>query len=192
MRTVWALSVVLLLVGGTAQAQQRYDYDITIRRLNTAEQQLLYEYNRAIDMRKFDIEHQLEAIRAQRLEVERIRAGAAQPAPVVQQTVVVQPAAAAQPAPAPAPASPPPPDWKQIEKPHVVLKGIMKTGDKYSALVSGGQIVKEGDLFITTYKGEDRWWKVLGVTATEAKVQRVDEKGKPLKDAEPLSVGVTP
>ena len=140
-------------------------------------------------MKKFEIEQQIESVRKERAEVERQRVealaappgGYAMPAPPTPPAVIEPPllqlesetppqsfiqrlfgkyAAPRTNAPPPAP---PPPDWKTVEQPQVVVKGVFKTGGRYSALVSGGQIVYAGDVFSTRYRGSNLFWRVTEI-----------------------------
>lgn len=171
--------VALMLMAAGASAQnnvQRYEIEIT--RLNSEEALLLKQYNKAIDMRKYDIERQLETVRSQRMEIERLRADALQSAaqivagPSSSRTVTHVHEYV--------PVTPPTPDWKEIEKPTVVVKGIMDMGGKRAALVSGGQIVFSNDVFSTTYQGKVHYWRVTEVTADAARFAEVDSGGQPL------------
>jgi len=50
----------------------------------------------------------------------------------------------------------------------IVVKGIVRSGDRMGAMLSGGELVFEGDVFSTTYKGRSYSWKVDSVTWEKA------------------------
>jgi hypothetical protein len=167
--------LITCLMVSTTLGQHRRNYDITIRRLNTAEQQLLHDYNRAIGLRKYQIQDQLEAVRRQKLEIERLRAGVVNKPSYSYR----KPSSRSRSTYRPYRYSPPKPDWKDVEKPHVVVKGTAQFGDRYGALVSGGRMVFSNDVFSTTYKNEVMHWRVLEVTVHDARFERVNPDGTP-------------
>ena len=198
-KNLWIAALLFLATGILVLADS---YDITIRQINTSEQQLLEEQRYAGGMRRFEIEKELKTIRDQRLEIERIRAEAlksaaelrtatlrqTQPQPIVNQNIQQNDAA-------PAPQSsrrsrtrvdsPPEKNWRTEESAQVAVRGILKKGDRYCALVSGGQIVFSNDLFTTTYKGQTKHWRVTHVDRDRALFQPVTAAGAPLPEPAP-------
>ncbi len=180
----WICLLIVGLLASTALADTRR-YDITIRKLYTAEQQLLYEHKRTIGLKQFEIERQLKEVRSQRLEIERLRTEAARTrantdaeyartrgtrrsTPVRHYTpAVVEP------------------DWKTVESPDVVVKGTFREGDRMAALVSGGKTVHESEVFSTTYRGELKYWRGMEISQHDAYFQQVERDGSPLRPDEP-------
>lgn len=174
------LVLAYFLLAGLAHGQTVRHYDITIRNLYTAEQQLLYEQKRTIGLHRHEIDRQLEKVRQQRLEIERLRAAAVQRSGSGASS---RPRRSAAP-PRQVVYRPPEPDWKTLETPHVLVKGTMMVDGRRGALVSGGQIVHSNQVFATKYQGETRWWRVTAIDDSGARFERVTESGAPY--AEPV------
>ena len=169
----------MTLVGTMAWGQSTHHYDITIRRLNTAEQQLLYEQKRTIGLKKFEIDKQLAEIRRQKAACYRSRAPT---------TVYSNSSKSRRPSSyrRPAPYRPPEPDWKTIEAPFVTVKGTMMVDGRMAALVSRGQIVHSNEVFATSYQGETRYWRVREINSIGAEFDRVTSSGQPWVEPKPV------
>lgn len=180
----WICFLLVGLFASTALADTRR-YDITIKRLNTAEQQLLHEHKKTIGLKQFEIERQIQEIRKQRLEIERLRTQAARTrantaAEYSRARQTRRSTAARRYTPAVVE-----PDWKTVETPDVTVKGTFREGDRMAALVSGGKTVHENEVFSTTYRGELKYWKVMEITQHDAYFQQVERDGSPWKPKQP-------
>ena len=171
-----------------AVAEDNRKYDVTILELRDTEQLLLHQYEHAVGLRKFEIERQLKEVRRQRMEIERLRAEAAkayhesrcgEQKVNVQQTQIIYPNWYGYGFPKENVRSAS--DWKEVETPDVVVKGIIKFGDTYGAFVSGGKIVYSNDVFSTTYQGSSLYWRVTGISLDGATFVRVNPDGSPLE-----------
>jgi hypothetical protein len=181
----WLWIVIAGLLASTAGADTRH-YDIKIRHLNTAEEQLLYEHKRTIGLKQFEIERQLKEVRRQRLELERLRTEASR----TRATAYAEQTRTRRSTPRKAPVRyvAPQPDWKTVETPDVVVKGTFREGDRMAALVSGGKTVHTDEVFSTRYRGKLKYWKVLEITQHDAYFQQVERDGSPLRPPEPVVV----
>lgn len=172
--------MAVLVVATTAGAQRVRQYDITIRRLNTAEQQLLHEQRTAIGLKKFEVDKQLKEVRKQRMEIQRLRSGvhsSQQPQHYSNQSATPRRTTQTY--------RPPEPDWKIVESPTVQVKGTFKRGGQMVAMVNGGQVVSSNDVFATTYRGETMYWRAREITEWGGDFKRVDFDGNPYSEDEP-------
>ena len=179
----WKVIIFIGLTATIAYSDSVRRYDITLRELNTAEQQLLYEQKRTIGLKKFEVDRQLKEVRRQRIEIERLRAEGSRSRSTSTRT---------QNRSAPRrttykPYRPPEPDWKTVETPMVVVKGTIMDGGQPAALVSGGQIVRSNQIFSTTYRNQMRFWRVTNIDNFGATFDRVTESGEPYQQSKPPS-----
>ena len=177
------LALLFTLLGPNSRAQHSsHHYDIQITVLHNQEMLLLNELNspdlKYQSIRKYEIEQQLQEIRRQKLEIERIRAGLTDP------WDSGQPVSPAHPSSLYTPLQPTTPDWTQVESPTVIVKGIATIGNQRGALVSGGKIVFSNEVFATTYKSKTYYWRVTSIGEASANFIEVDNRGVPIKEDE--------
>jgi hypothetical protein len=191
MKKTLAIGFAFVLTLSTVQGNAVRSYDVTIRRLDTAEEQLLYEQKRTIGLKKFEIDRELKEVRRQRSEANRLKAEA-QAAQSRERTAYYNSLNRKANRPPPQAYRPPEPDWKTVETPRVVVKGIVKIGGQPVALVSGGQMVTSNQVFATTYGGEERYWRVTGISHEDAQFERVTRTGDPYIEPAPAAESRAP
>ncbi|MBU1693875.1 MAG: hypothetical protein KJ726_00650 [Verrucomicrobia bacterium] len=178
MKTI--LLALLCIVGcpnSRAQHRSSHHYDIQITVLKNQEMLLLNQLNspdlKYQSIRRHEIEQQLQEIRQQKIEIEKIRAG---------MTDSDRSAYPAAPSRFYTPLQPETPDWTQIESPTVIVKGIATIGDRQGALVSGGKIVFSNEVFATTYKNKTYYWRVTHIGEDSVDFIEVDRQGVPIEE----------
>jgi len=178
---IWKIITIIGLTATIAYGDSVRRYDITLRELNTAEEQLLYDQKRTIGLKQFEVNRQLKEVRRQRIAIERLRAegirsrsssSRGQSQRASRRTVYK-------------PYRPPEPDWKTVETPMVVVKGTIMQNGEPAALVSGGQIVRSNQVFSTTYRNETRFWRATSIDDFGATFERVTESGELYEEPKP-------
>lgn len=154
-------------------------------------QQLSREARTAVGFRKLDIERRIKEIDAQQLKVEKMRSeGRARSATRVNSTFNYSPSynvnnvagnwnesrrdiaevlidtnnASAS-------------DWKQQESSEVLVKGTMKSGNSWVAIVNLGQIVSENDVISTRFEGQEVRWRVKRIGSDGAEFEKIPSTG---------------
>ena len=203
---IWKIITIIGLTATIAYSDSYRRYDITLRRLDTAEEQLLYEQKRTIGLMRFEVDRQLKEVRRQRMEIERLRAGSIRsafsssrpPSESAPCQTEHRPHCSHEPDTRTERDVPdrnvqrryrrPEPDWKTVETPRVVVKGTMVQDGERAALVSGGQIVSSNQVFSTTYRKKMLFWRVTSIHDGDATFERVTESGERYEEHKPTPI----